>query len=56
MAKLTHYKFHVEWSPEDREYVGTCEQYPSLSHLDPDKYKALSGIQDLVKSVEEYQE
>ena len=54
MVKLTSYKFRVEWSQEDREYVGTCDQFPSLSHLDSDKFAALRGIQDLVKSVEEH--
>lgn len=43
--------FNVRWSAEDGEYVGTCEEFPSLSHLATTPERALSGIQDLVTSV-----
>ena len=45
------YTYRVEWSDEDNEWVGLCDQQPSLSWLDPDKVKALSGIQRLVRNV-----
>lgn len=46
-------KFNVIWSEEDGEWVGLCDKYPSLSHLDKNKNKALEGIKELVKFVEE---
>jgi hypothetical protein len=44
-----HYTYRVEWSPEDNEWVGLCPELPSLSWLDPDKAKALAGIERLVR-------
>lgn len=44
--------FSVEWSEEDQEYVGTCDRFPSLSYLHPNKDGALLGILDLVDAVE----
>ena len=41
-------KYRVVWSEEDQEYVGLCEAFPSLSHLDKSPSKALKGIRDLV--------
>jgi hypothetical protein len=41
--------FRVFYSHEDEEFVGACALYPSLSHLDSDADKALSGIRALVK-------
>jgi hypothetical protein len=46
-----HYTYRVEWSPEDNEWVGLCDQFPSLSWLDPDKARALAGIERLVRNV-----
>jgi hypothetical protein len=46
-----HYTYRVEWSPEDNEWVGLCPELPSLSWLDPDKSKALVGIERLVQNV-----
>jgi hypothetical protein len=46
-----HYTYRVEWSPEDNEWVGLCPELPSLSWLDPDKSKALAGIERLVRNV-----
>jgi len=48
MDKLKNYVFRVQWSEEDQEYVGTCDGFPSLSHLDKDILKAFDGIVDLV--------
>ena len=47
------YTYRVSWSPEDKEYVGSCAEFPSLSHLDPDMDKALAGIRSLVGDVVE---
>lgn len=38
---------HVEWSDEDQEWVGLCDEYPSLSWLHKDRQKALDGISEL---------
>lgn len=45
------YTYRVEWSDADNEWVGLCPELPSLSWLDPDKAKALSGIERLVRNV-----
>ena len=26
-----HFTYRVTWSPEDREHVGLCAEFPSLS-------------------------
>jgi predicted HicB family RNase H-like nuclease len=46
-----HFTYRVSWSEEDGEYVGTCAEFPSLSHLDADQVAALRGIQGLVADV-----
>ena len=47
---VDHYAFRIFWSAEDRRYVGTCAEFPSLSHLDASPAKALKGIRDLIES------
>jgi predicted HicB family RNase H-like nuclease len=46
-----HFTYRVAWSEEDGEFVGTCAEFPSLSHLDADQVAALRGIQGLVADV-----
>jgi predicted HicB family RNase H-like nuclease len=46
---VNHYAYRVTWSPEDSEWVGTCLEFPSLSHLDASPGEALQGIADLVE-------
>lgn len=41
-------KFQTHWSEEDKEFVGTCSTFHSLSWLDEDQEKALQGIKKLV--------
>ncbi len=43
-----HHIHRVSWSVEDQEYVGTCAEFPGLSHLDATKAVALRGIEQLV--------
>ena len=51
MAKeIDRYTYRVTWSEEDREHVGLCAEFPSLSWLDKNPEKALTGIRKLVKS------
>ncbi|HCB3601898.1 TPA: hypothetical protein MYV24_003935 [Serratia marcescens] len=33
MEKHEHYTYRITWSAEDREYVGLCAEFPSLSWL-----------------------
>lgn len=42
------YTYRVTWSEEDREYVGLCTEFPSLSWLDESQELALKGIRALV--------
>jgi predicted RNase H-like HicB family nuclease len=46
-----HFTYRVSWSEEDGEFVGTCAEFPSLSHLDADQDAALRGIRGLVGDV-----
>ncbi len=46
------YTYRVEWSPEDNEWIGLCNELPALSWLDPVKAKALAGIARLAEAVE----
>ena len=46
-----HFTYRVSWSEEDGEYVGTCAEFPSLSHLDATPEAALGGIRALVNDV-----
>lgn len=46
-----NYSFRVEWSAEDSEYVGLCNEFPSLSWLAPTSEAALAGIEMLVTEV-----
>lgn len=48
-----HYTYRVSWSSEDREYVATCAEFPSLSWLAEDELAALRGIKDLVRDTVE---
>ena len=46
-----HFTYRVSWSEEDGEHVGTCLEFPSLSHLADDPEAALRGIRGLVADV-----
>jgi hypothetical protein len=46
-------RFSVIWSEEDEKFVGLCESYPSLSWLAEYEEDALTGIQKLVKAIED---
>jgi predicted HicB family RNase H-like nuclease len=52
MVNYQHYTYRVVWSAEDKEFVGLCTEFPSLSYLDEDYcIKAIEGITLLVKDV-----
>ena len=46
--KVDRYTYRVTWSEEDREYVGLCVEFPSLSWLEKSQEKALLGIRKAV--------
>jgi predicted HicB family RNase H-like nuclease len=46
-----HFTYRISWSGEDAEHVGTCLEFPSLSHLASDPATALDGIRKLVADV-----
>ena len=51
MAKhIDRYTYRVTWSEEDQEHIGLCAEFSSLSWLDKNPEKALTGVRKLVKS------
>lgn len=46
-----HYTYRVTWSPEDKEHVGLCTEFPSLSWLAKTPEAALKGIRKVVADV-----
>ena len=53
MKTLTndHYTYRVTWSEDDKEYVGLCAEFPSLSWLASSPQAALRGVRSLVAGV-----
>ena len=52
MAKqIDKYTYRVTWSDDDREYVGLCAEFSSLSWLADTPEKALRGIRKTVADV-----
>ena len=47
----TRYTYRVTWSAEDKEFVTTCLELPSLSWLATTQEEALAGLRDLVTDV-----
>ncbi|MGH7122054.1 MAG: type II toxin-antitoxin system HicB family antitoxin [Acetobacteraceae bacterium] len=45
------YTYRVSWSEEDGEFVATCAEFFSLSHLASNQVAALQGIGALVADV-----
>lgn len=50
-SPVSQYRYSVQWSPEDQEFVATVLEFPSLSWLDEDQFEALRGIERLVSDV-----
>ena len=51
--KSDRYTYRVTWSEEDREHVGLCAEFPSLSWLAASPEAALRGIRTVVAKVVE---
>lgn len=49
--KNDHYTYRVTWSEDDKEYVGLCAEFPSLSWLAGTPESALKGIRNTVADV-----
>jgi len=49
--KNDHYTYRVTWSENDKEYVGLCAEFPSLSWLAKTPEAALKGIRRVVSEV-----
>jgi predicted HicB family RNase H-like nuclease len=50
-AKSDRYTYRITWSEEDKEYIGLCAEFPSLSWLAETKEAALHGINEVVSDV-----
>jgi predicted HicB family RNase H-like nuclease len=48
---IDHYTYRVTWSEQDREHVGLCAEFPSLSWLAASPEAALRGIRRVVAKV-----
>lgn len=46
--KDDRYTYRITWSEDDREYVGLCAEFPSLSWLAPTPEDALQGVRKTV--------
>lgn len=46
--KVDHFTYRVTWLEEDREHVGLCAEFPSLSWLAGTPEAALAGIRRVV--------
>lgn len=49
--KNDRYTYRVTWSEDDKEYVGLCAEFPSLSWLARTPEAALKGIRRVVAEV-----
>ena len=49
--KNDRYTYRLTWSEEDKEYVGLCAEFPSLSWLADKQDAAIQGIRNLVAEV-----
>lgn len=48
-----HYTYRVTWSEQDKEYIGLCVEFSSLSWLSKTPEAALKGIRAVVAEVVE---
>jgi len=48
--RRTRFSFRVVWSGDDREFVGLCAKFPSLSWLAASRTSALAGIVNIVRT------
>lgn len=51
MLKNDRYTYHVTWSEEDGEYIGSCAEFASLNWLAAEPEATLQGIRQVVAEV-----
>jgi len=51
MTEHDHYTYRVTWSEEDKEFVGLCAEFPSLSWLASSPEEVFPGIRAVVAEV-----
>ena len=51
VQKSDRYTYRIIWSEDDKEYVGLCVEFPSLSWLAVTQEEALGGIRTLVADI-----
>jgi predicted HicB family RNase H-like nuclease len=51
MATQDHYTYRVTWSENDKEHIGLCAEFNSLSWLAKNPEAALKGIRKVVAGV-----
>ncbi len=52
MRKFTDcYTYRITWSEDDKEFVGLCAEFPSLSWLSDTQDKAFKGIRKMVSDI-----
>lgn len=51
IKQTDYYTYRITWSDEDKEFVGLCAEFPSLSWLAKTQEAALRGIRNLVAEV-----
>ena len=51
VGSIRDFTFSVHWSNDEDAFVGTCDDFPPLSHLSTNPSGALYGIMDLVLDV-----
>ena len=51
VAGNDRYTYRITWSDDDKEYVGLCAEFPSLSWLAATQEEALQGIRNVVAEV-----
>jgi len=49
--KSDRYTYRITWSDDDKEYVGLCVEFPSLSWLADNPEAALEGIRKIVADI-----
>jgi len=47
----SRYTYEAVWANKDKQFIGLCKEFPSLSWLEDTEAAALAGIKDLVKEV-----
>ena len=48
IKQTDNYTYRITWSEEDKEYIGLCAEFPSLSWLADTQEASLQGIIHLV--------